>query len=42
MFKGSVDTFALVIKIINEFWTPMYVIVGLFELNETNGQSMAI
>jgi hypothetical protein len=42
MFKGSVDTFALVIKNLNESWTPMHVIVGLFELNEASGQSMAI
>jgi hypothetical protein len=37
MFRGSVYNFAFVIKNVNEFWTPMHVIVGLFEVNETNG-----
>jgi hypothetical protein len=42
MFKGSVNIFALVINFLNGSWTPMHVIVGLFEVNETNGQSMGI
>jgi hypothetical protein len=42
MSKGDVDTFALVINFLNETWIPMYVIVGLFEVRETSGQSMII
>jgi hypothetical protein len=42
MSRGGVDTFAIVIIFLNEFWTFMHVTVGLFEVNETNGQSMAI
>jgi hypothetical protein len=42
MSKGDVDTFALVIKILNESWILMYVIVGLIEVRETSGQSMII
>jgi hypothetical protein len=37
MVKGDVDFFALVIKFLNESWTLMHVIMGLFEANETNG-----
>jgi hypothetical protein len=37
MFRGGVYTFAFVIKKLNEFSTPMHVIVGLFEVNETSG-----
>ncbi len=40
MFKGSVDTFALVIKNLNESWTPMHVIVNLFEVHDTTWLSM--
>ncbi len=38
----NVDTFALVINFLNDNWVPMHVIVGLFEVNETIGQSMVI
>jgi hypothetical protein len=27
---------------LNQYWTPKHVIVSLFEVNETNGQSMVI
>jgi hypothetical protein len=37
MVKGDVDIFALVINFLNESWTLMHVIMGLFEANETNG-----
>jgi hypothetical protein len=42
LFRGSVDTFALVINFLNEAWMLMHVIMGLFEVHETFGQSMAI
>jgi hypothetical protein len=42
MSRGDVDTFAFVIKILNESWIPMYVIMGLFEVHETSGQNMVI
>ncbi len=42
MFRGGVDTFALVINFLNDNWVPMHIIVGLFEMNETTRQSMAI
>jgi hypothetical protein len=42
MFKDDVDTFAFVMNFLNQSWTPMHVIVSLFEVNETNGQSMVI
>jgi hypothetical protein len=31
-----------VIKILNESWNPLHVIVGLFEVDETNGKSMVV
>lgn len=37
MFKGDLDMFSLVINFFNEFWNPMHVTVGLFEMNEING-----
>jgi hypothetical protein len=42
MFKGNANIFALVINFLNKFWIPMHVIVGLFKVNETSGQNMAI
>jgi len=42
MFRDDVDTFAFVMNFLNQSWTPMHVIVSLFEMNETNGQSMVI
>ncbi len=38
----NVDTFALLINFFNDNWVPMHVIVGLFEVNETTMQFMAI
>jgi hypothetical protein len=34
--------FALMINFLNESWTPIHVTMGLFEMNETNEQSMII
>ncbi len=42
MSKGSMDTFALVINYLNEFWMPQHVTIGLFELHETIGLSMVV
>jgi hypothetical protein len=42
MFHGGVDTFALVINFLNDKWVPMHIIVGLFDVNETIGQSMVV
>jgi len=42
MFRGVVDTFALVINVLNEFWNPIVVNVGLFEVDETNGKNMVV
>ncbi len=39
--KGGMDTFAFVINYLNELWTPMHVIVGLFEMHDTTWISMA-
>lgn len=35
MFKNGVDTISLVINFLNKSWTPMHIIVSLFEMNET-------
>jgi hypothetical protein len=42
MCRGVVDTFTLVIIFLNESWNPIHVIVGLFEVDETNGKSMVV
>jgi hypothetical protein len=42
VFKGVVDTFALVINFKNESWNPINVNVGLFEVDETNGKNMVV
>jgi hypothetical protein len=42
MSCDNVDIFALVINFLNDNWVPMHVIFGLFEVNETIEQSMAI
>jgi hypothetical protein len=42
IFCGNMDTFTLVTDFLNDNWVPMHVIVKLFEVNETIGQSMAI
>jgi hypothetical protein len=42
MSKGNVNTFALVINFLNEFWTSMHVTMNLFELHETKVESMVI
>ncbi len=36
------DIFSLVINFLNKSWTPMHIIVSLFEMNETIRQSMAM
>jgi len=41
MSRGGVDTFALVINCLNESWMPRHVTIGLFEVHETIGLSMA-
>jgi hypothetical protein len=41
MFKIGFNTFALVIKFINEDWVPYHVIVGLFEILNTYGTTLA-
>jgi hypothetical protein len=41
MSRGGVDTFALVINCLNESWMPQHVTIGLFEVHETIGLSMA-
>jgi hypothetical protein len=41
MSIGGVDTFALVINYLNESWMPQHVTIGLFEVYETIGLSMA-
>jgi hypothetical protein len=42
VFRGVVDTFALVINVLNESWNPIDVSVGLFEVDETNGKNMVV
>jgi hypothetical protein len=42
MLKGRVDTFGVVINFLNEYWNPMHVTMGLYEMNETSGQNMVI
>jgi len=42
MFRNGVDTISLVINFLNKSWTPMHIIVSLFEMNETIQQSMAM
>jgi hypothetical protein len=37
MSHSDVDSFALIINVLNDNWVPMHVIVRLFELNETIG-----
>jgi hypothetical protein len=39
MSHGCVNTFALVINILNETWVPIHIIMGLFEMNMTIEQS---
>jgi hypothetical protein len=40
MSKGGIGTFALVINYLDEVWTPMHVVIGVFEVHETIGNSM--
>jgi hypothetical protein len=35
MFKGDMDTFALIINYLNDSCTPMQATIGLFEVHET-------
>ncbi len=41
MFRGSMDTFALIINYLNDSLTPMHATIGLFEVHETTWLSMA-
>jgi hypothetical protein len=40
MFKGSVDTFSLVINYLSDFWTHVDVIIRLFEVHDIIKVSM--
>jgi len=42
VFRGVVDTFALVINFLKESWNLINVSVGLFEVDETNGINMVL
>ncbi len=42
MSCSQVDIFVLVINFLSDNWVPMHIIVGLFEVNETIGQSMVV
>ncbi len=42
MSKGGVNTFTLVINYLDESGIPWHPIVGLFEVQETNGSAMAL
>jgi hypothetical protein len=42
MFKGMVDTFALLISYLGESWIPWCVTIRLFEVQKTSGNAMAI
>jgi hypothetical protein len=41
MSKGAHDVLALVISFLNEEWKPQHITIGVFEANETIGQTMA-
>ncbi len=38
MFRGGVNTFALIMNFLSDNLVPMHIIEGLFEVNETIGQ----
>ncbi len=40
MFKGGVDIFALLINYLDERWIPWDAIIGLFEVQETRGNTI--
>jgi hypothetical protein len=40
MSKSDIDTFALLVNYLDEVWTPVHVIIGVFEVHETIGNSM--
>jgi hypothetical protein len=42
MCHSGVDTLVLVINFLNDTWVPMHIIMGLFDVNETIGQSMVV
>jgi len=42
MCKDVVDTFTLLINFLNESWNLIHVIVGLFEMDETNDKNMVV
>jgi len=41
MFCGGHDTFAMVVNFINNLWEPTHVIVGIFEVHNIIGATMA-
>jgi hypothetical protein len=41
MFHGGHDTFAMVVDFINNLWEPTHVIVGIFEVHNIIGATMA-
>ncbi len=41
MLHVSIDTFVLVIGFVNSYWEPTHVIVGVFEVQNTIGATMA-
>jgi hypothetical protein len=41
MLQAIYDIFAMVVSFINSVWKPTYVIVGIFELHNTIGVTMA-
>jgi hypothetical protein len=42
MFKSNVNSFTLVINLLSGCSTPLHVIMGLFEANETIGHNMTM
>jgi hypothetical protein len=42
MFKGDMDTCALIINYLNNSCIPMHATIGLFEVHETTKLSMAL
>ncbi len=42
MFRGGVNTFALVINYLDEDLTLRHATIGLFEVHETSGGAMAL
>jgi hypothetical protein len=42
MSIGGLNTFMLVINYLDEIWIQWHVIIGLFEIQKTNGNAMAL